>query len=239
MNFEQTDFYTQAILSMAALVGLTSFLMLGQGRLLRLIFVFALQGLLLTLTTTLAAYSLDNPHLYISAVLTLVLKVLFVPWMLRREVLLMNMHRDVQALANKTTVMLGGASLMVFSYYVLHPIVQTTSPVMLNALAVSLSVVLLGMLLMISHRQAVAHVVGFMSIENGLFFAAIVATKGMPMVVELGIAFDVLVAAVLFGIFFLHIRTSIDSLDVDLLNRLHETDDAKPDASAIATGVEL
>ena len=224
MNIEQTDFYTQAILSMAALVGLTSFLMLGQGRLLRLIFVFGMQGFLLTLTTALAAYSLDNPHLYISAVLTLVLKVIFIPWMLRREVLHQNMHRDIQALTNKTMVMLGGASLMVFSYYVLHPIVQTTSLVMLNALAVSLSVVLLGMLLMISHRQAVAHVVGFMSIENGLFFAAIVATKGMPMVVELGIAFDVLVAAVLFGIFFFHIRTSIDSLDVDLLNKLHEVD---------------
>jgi len=224
MNIVQTDFYTQVILSMSALVGLTSFLMLGQSRLLRLIFVFALQGLLLTLTTAIAAYSLDNPHLYISAVLTLVLKVIFIPWMLRREVIHMNMHRDVQALSNKTAMMLGGASLMVFSYYVLHPIVQTTSPVMLNALAVSLSVVLLGMLLMISHRQAVAHVVGFMSIENGLFFAAIVATKGMPMVVELGIAFDVLVAAVLFGIFFFHIRTSIDSLDVDLLNKLHEVD---------------
>ena len=224
MNIVQTDFYTQVILSMSALVGLTSFLMLGQSRLLRLIFVFALQGFLLTLTTAIAAYSLDNPHLYISAVLTLVLKVVFIPWMLRREVIHMNMHRDVQALSNKTAMMLGGASLMVFSYYVLHPIVQTTSPVMLNALAVSLSVVLLGMLLMISHRQAVAHVVGFMSIENGLFFAAIVATKGMPMVVELGIAFDVLVAAVLFGIFFFHIRTSIDSLDVDLLNKLHEVD---------------
>ena len=224
MNIVQTDFYTQVILSMSALVGLTSFLMLGQSRLLRLIFVFALQGFLLTLTTAIAAYSLDNPHLYISAVLTLVLKVIFIPWMLRREVIHMNMHRDVQALSNKTAMMLGGASLMVFSYYVLHPIVQTTSPVMLNALAVSLSVVLLGMLLMISHRQAVAHVVGFMSIENGLFFAAIVATKGMPMVVELGIAFDVLVAAVLFGIFFFHIRTSIDSLDVDLLNKLHEVD---------------
>jgi hydrogenase-4 component E len=224
MNIVQTDFYTQAILSMAALVGLTSFLMLGQSRLLRLIFVFALQGLLLTSTTALAAYSLDNPHLYISAVLTLVLKVIFIPWMLRREVLRMNMHRDIQTLSNKTMVMMGGASLMVFSYYVLHPIVQTTSPVMLNALAVSLSVVLLGMLLMITHRQAIAHVVGFMSIENGLFFAAIVATKGMPMVVELGVAFDVLVAAVLFGIFFFHIRTSIDSMDVDLLNKLHEVD---------------
>lgn len=224
MNIEQLDFYTQAILSMAALVGLTSFLMLGQGRLLRLIFLFALQGILLTLTTALAAYSLNNHHLYISAVLTLILKVVFIPWMLRRQVLQMNMHRDIEALKNNTLVMLGGASMMVFSYYVLHPIVQSSSVVMLNALAVSLSVMLLGMLLMISHRQAIAHVVGFMSIENGLFFAAIVATNGMPMVVELGVAFDVLVAAVLFGIFFLHIRTSIDSLDVDLLNKLHEVE---------------
>jgi len=224
MNIVEQDFYTQIILSMAALVGLTSFLMLGQGRLLRLIFVFAVQGLLLTITTALVAYSLNNHHLYISAVMTLALKVIFIPWMLRREVMQMNLHRDIEALNNQTALMLGGASLMVFSYYVLHPIVQTTSPAMLNALAVSLSVVLLGMLLMISHRQAIAHVVGFMSIENGLFFAAIVATNGMPMVVELGIAFDVLVAAVLFGIFFFHIRSSIDSLDVDKLNRLNEVD---------------
>lgn len=224
MNIEHQDFYTQIILSMAALVGLTSFLMLGQGRLLRLIFVFAMQGFLLTLTTAVAAYSLDNPHLYISAVLTFVLKVLFIPVMLRNQVLKMNLHRDIQALGNQTALMLGGASLMVFSYYVLHPIVLTTAPVMLNALAVSLSVVLLGMLLMIAQKHAIAHVVGFMSIENGLFFAAIVATKGMPMVVELGIAFDVLVAAILFGIFFLHISKSIDSLDVDLLNKLNEVD---------------
>ncbi|MEI7840158.1 MAG: formate hydrogenlyase [Methylococcaceae bacterium] len=224
MNIESQDLYTQAILSMSALVGLTSFLMLGQGRLLRLIFVFAVQGLLLTLTTSMAAFSLDNPHLYISAVLTFALKVVFIPWMLRKEVLTMNMQRDVEALKNNTALMLGGASLMVFSYYVLQPIIHTSSMIMLNAIAVSLSVVLLGLLLMISHRQAVAHVVGFMSIENGLFFAAIVATNGMPMVVELGVAFDVLVAAVLFGIFFLHIRTSIDSLDVDMMNKLHEVD---------------
>ena len=97
MSIEQTDFYTQAILSMAALIGLTSFLMLGQGRLLRLIFVFALQGFLLTLTTALAAYILKNPHLYISAVLTLMLKVIFIPWMLKREVIQTNMHRDIEA----------------------------------------------------------------------------------------------------------------------------------------------
>lgn len=224
MNILAMDFYSQTILSLAALVGLCSFLMLGQGRLLRLIFVFALQGLLLTLTTAVAAFSQQNIHLLISAILTFLLKVIVIPWMLRRQVLALSIHRDVEALNNKTSVMLGGASLMVFSYYVLHPIVANSSAVMLNALAVSLSVVLLGMLLMISHRQAVAHVVGFMSIENGLFFSAIVATNGMPMVVELGVAFDVLVAAVLFGIFFLHIRSSIDSLDVDRLSRLTEVD---------------
>jgi hydrogenase-4 component E len=179
---------------------------------------------LLTLTAMLAGYSLNNQHLYISAVLTFSLKVVFIPWMLRRQILSMNLHRDVEALKNNTSVMLGGASLVVFSYYVLHPIINSTSIVMVNALAVSLAVVLLGMLLMISHRQAFAHVVGFMSIENGLFFAAIVSTNGMPMVVELGVAFDVLVAAILFGIFFLHIQSSIESLDVDLLNRLSEVE---------------
>lgn len=224
MNIEAQDFYTQAILSMSALVGLMSFLMLGQGRLPRLILVFAAQGFLLTLTAIFAANELHSPHLYISAILTLALKVMLIPWMLHKQVLAMNIHRDVETLKNNTAVMLSGASLMVFSYYVLQPIIHTSSMIMLNALVVSLSVVLLGLLLMISHRQAVAHVVGFMSIENGLFFAAMVATDGMPMVVELGVAFDVLVAAVLFGIFFFHIQTSIDSLDVDMMNKLHEVE---------------
>ncbi len=224
MDIENLDHYSQLILSLAALVTLTSFIMLAQGRLLRLVFVFALQGFLLVLATSIAAYSFDNPHLYISAAITLVLKVLFIPWMLRRHILKLNMHRDVEALNNKTTLMLGGASLVVFSYYVLHPIMQNSSMILLNALSLSLAVILLGMLLMISHHQAIAHVVGFMSIENGLFFAATVSTNGMPMVVELGVAFDVLVAAVLFGIFFLHISSSIDSLDVDKMNRLNEVD---------------
>jgi len=224
MDIENLDHYSQLILSLAALVTLTSFVMLAQGRLLRLVFVFALQGFLLVLATSIAAYSFDNPHLYISAAITLVLKVLFIPWMLRRHILKLNMHRDVEALNNKTTLMLGGASLVVFSYYVLHPIMQNSSMILLNALSLSLAVILLGMLLMISHHQAIAHVVGFMSIENGLFFAATVSTNGMPMVVELGVAFDVLVAAVLFGIFFLHISSSIDSLDVDKMNRLNEVD---------------
>jgi len=121
--------------------------------------------------------------------------------------------------------LLAGASLVVFSYYVAIPIVQLSALVTRNAIAISIAVILLGMLLMITRKKAISQVIGFMSIENGLFFAAVVSTFGMPMVVELGVAFDVLVAAVLFGVFFFQMRESIDSLDVDRLNRLREVDE--------------
>ncbi|MCX7111719.1 MAG: formate hydrogenlyase [Proteobacteria bacterium] len=224
MAITELSHYQQAILLLASLIVLTSFLMLGQSRLLRLVFIFAVQGILLAITTALAADVLDSPHLYISALLTLTLKGIFIPIMLQRLVLNMGLHRDMETLPNPARVMMGGTGLVVFSYYVCLPIVKLSPLITLNTIAISMAVVLLGMLLMITRRQAVAHVVGFMSIENGLFFAAVVSTYGMPMVVELGIAFDVLVAAVLFGVFFFHIRSSIDSLDVDQLNRLNEVE---------------
>ena len=104
------------------------------------------------------------------------------------------------------------------------PIKSLSNSITRNTISESLAIVLLAMLLIITRRQAVSQVVGFMAIENGLFFAALVSTYGMPMIVELGIAFDVLVAAVLFGVFFFEMRSSIDSLDVDQMNRLHEVD---------------
>jgi hydrogenase-4 component E len=112
--------------------------------------------------------------------------------------------------------------LVIFSYWLVLPIVHVDLVFTRNIVAVSLAVVLIGMLMMVVRQQAVAQVLGFMSMENGLFLAAVSATGGMPLVVELGVAFDVLVAMVLFGVFFYHIRESIDSLDVDRLNRLAE-----------------
>ncbi|MFO1418801.1 MAG: formate hydrogenlyase [Methylotetracoccus sp.] len=214
--------FEQAVLFLAAFVVFTSFLMLAQRRLFPLIGLFASQGLLLAVTTALVAYNRDYPHLYLSAAMTLLIKTILIPWMLRRWIIQLNVHRDVESLLYPTYVMSAAAGLVLFSYYVVLPIEQLSTLATRNAIAVSFAVVLLGMLLMISRRQAVTHVVGFMSIENGLFFAAVTATNGMPMVVELGVAFDVLVAAVLFGVFFFHIRSSIDSLDVDQLSRLHE-----------------
>lgn len=216
------NLYSQAVLLLAALITLTSFLLLGQSRLLRLVLVFAAQGILLAASTAMVANAANFPHLYISAALSLLLKGIFIPVMLHRLVIRMGLHREMDTVRHPARVMLAGASLVVFSYYVSLPIVKLSPLATLNTIAVSLAVVLLGMLLMITRGHAVAQVVGFMSIENGLFFAAVVSTYGMPMVVELGIAFDVLVAAVIFGVFFFQIRASIDSLDVDRLSRLSE-----------------
>jgi hydrogenase-4 component E len=222
MNIASLELYQQALLVVAALVLFTSFLMLATARIRPLIFAFAWQGVLLAIVTALVALVSNHPHLYISAVLTLGLKALLIPWMLHRLAARLNLLHDIEPIRHPSLMLVAGAALVIFCYYVATPVAHLSTLVTRNTIAVSMAVILLGMLLMVTRSKAVAQVVGFMSIENGLFFAAVASTYGMPMIVELGIAFDVLVAMVLFGVFFFQIRASIDTLDVDRLNRLSE-----------------
>ncbi len=212
----------QAVLVLAALVLFLSFVLLAQARLTAAIHAFAWQGALLALVTAVVASVNGQPHLYFSALLTLVLKGLLIPWMLHRLTRRLDLVRHVEAVQHPGLVQMGAVMLVIFSYWLVVPIVQQELSFTRNIVAVSLAVVLIGLLMMIARQQAVAQVLGFMSMENGLFLAAVSATEGMPLVVELGIAFDVLVAMILFGVFFFQIQSSIDSLDVDRLNRLHE-----------------
>lgn len=222
MNLAQLGLYDQAIILFAALVLFTSFVMLAQARIAGLIFAFAWQGVLLAVVTALVAFVSGHSHLYVSAALTVALKVWLIPWLLYRLAARLEVLVDAEPIRHPSLLLLGGAGLVIFSYYLAAPIVRLSGLAARNAIAISMAVVLIGLLLMIARKKAVAQVIGFMSIENGLFFAAVVSTYGMPLIVELGIAFDVLVAAILFGVFFLHMRESIDSLDVDRLNRLSE-----------------
>jgi hydrogenase-4 component E len=225
MNLAQLGLVDQAVLLLAALVLFASFVMLAQSRLVPLLHSFAWQGALLAATAALVAYTSGQSHLYLSALLTFALKAALIPWMLHRLAVRLAIHHEIETIRYPSLVLLAAAALVVVSYYVSIPIVERSTLATRNTIAISQAVVLLGMLLMIVRRKAIAQVVGFMSIENGLFFAALAATYGMPMVVELGVAFDVLVAAVLFGVFFFQMRESIDSLDVDRLNRLREVDE--------------
>jgi len=227
MNLIQLSLLEQAVFVLAALVVFTSFTFLSQPRLTAMVHTFAWQGALLAALAAVVAAAGDEPHLYLSALLTLGLKALLIPWMLHRLIRSLQLERHLEALPHQALVVMAGAALVIFSYWVVLPIARLELANTRNVLAISLSVVLLGMLMMVTRRQVVAQVIGFMSMENGLFLAAVAATHGMPLVVELGVASDVLVAAVLFGVFFFHIRDSIDSLDVDSLNRLSERE-SKP-----------
>ncbi|MCL5261598.1 MAG: formate hydrogenlyase [Gammaproteobacteria bacterium] len=206
----------------SALILLTAFMLLLQTRIFSMITTFLWQSLLLALITFCQAYKLNAPELYISATMTICLKAIFVPILLKYFVRRLNIRHKVAVINHPFLLLIFAAGLVLFCYHLIRPLQAVSWVGSSNVIAVAMAVMLLGMLLLITHRKAICHVIGFMSMENGIFFGALVATNGMPMTVELGVAFDVLIAAILFGIFFLHLRSSIDSLDVDQMNLLRE-----------------
>ncbi len=216
------NFSGQLINLFAALLLLIAFAMLSQRRVLSLINLFALQGLMLTISTAIVAWSSDQNHLYYSAALTLVLKVLILPWILHRLIRKLNVKWDVETLFNIPTTMLVGIALVVFAFNLAAPISQMAGTITKGTLGIAMACVLLSFLMMITRSKAVPQVIGFLAMENGLFFAATSATYGMPMVVELGIALDVLVGMVILGIFFFQIRETFDSLDLKHMEKLKE-----------------
>jgi hydrogenase-4 component E len=212
----------QVLNLLAALLLLLSFAMLSQRRILTLINLLAAQGFTLSLSTAIVAFQTGQHHLYYSAALTFALKVILLPWIFHRFVQRLQVQWDTEPLVNIPTTMLIALGLVVFSFGLTQPIVQLASTVTRNTLGIALAVVMLAFLMMITRRKAIAQVIGFLAMENGLFCAATSATYGMPMVVELGIALDVLVGVLIVGIFLFRIREQFDSLDLHHLEHLSE-----------------
>lgn len=215
-------FLAQVIDLLSALVLLLGFGLLAQRRIYALLHLFAWQGLFLAANTAIVAYGAGVRHLYFSALLTLVMKVALIPYILHVLIQRMKIERDVETMVNVPLTLLIGIALVVLSYNVMSPIQEFSSLMTRSTLAIALATVMLGLLMMITRRHAVAQVIGFLAMENGLFFAATSATYGMPMVVELGVALDILIAALIFGVFFFQIRTTFESLDLSKMARLKE-----------------
>ena len=212
----------QLVNLLAAVLLLLSFAMLSQRRILSLINLFAAQGMVLFLATSLVAALTAQSHLYWSAGVTLLLKVFLLPWILHRLIRRLNVKWDVETLLNIPTTMLVGIVLVILAFNLAAPISQLAGTVTRSTLGIALACVLLSFLMMITRSKAVPQVVGFLSMENGLFFAATAAVYGMPMVVELGVALDVLVAALILGVFIFQIRERFDSVDTRHLEKLKE-----------------
>jgi hydrogenase-4 component E len=215
-------FATQIINFLAAILLLVSFAMLSQRRILSLIHLYTLQGLTLVSANVILGYVTADVHLYISAALTLVLKVGLIPWILYRLVQRLNVKMDVESLLNITATLLIGIVLVIVAFNVASPISQLASSVARGTLGIALACVLLSFMMMITRAKAIPQVIGFLSMENGLFFAAAAATNGMPMIVELGIGLDVLVGSLILGVFMFQIREQFDSLDIHHLEKLKD-----------------
>jgi len=213
---------SQIVNLLAALLLLIAFAMLSQRRVLTLIKMLAWQGAALAASTAIVAWSTGQTHLYYSALLTLALKVILIPWVLHQLIDRLFIRWDVETLINIPTTMLIGIGLVIFAFALATPISQMATTLTRSTLGIALASVLLSFLMMIVRQKAVPQVIGFLAMENGLFFAATSATYGMPLVVELGVALDVLVGTFIFGIFFFHIRERFDSLDIRHMEKLKE-----------------
>jgi hydrogenase-4 component E len=213
---------TQFVNLLGAVLLMLAFAMIAQRRILSLVHLFTLQGATLVLATAVVGYVTRQPHLYLSAALTLVLKVLLIPYLLLRVVDRLDIRRDVETLINIPTTLLIGIGVVIFAFDLAMPISRLSSTLTGGTLGIALACVLLSFLMMITRAKAVPQVVGFLAMENGLFFAATSATYGMPMVVELGIALDVLIGVLILGVFMFQIREQFDSLDIRHLEKLKE-----------------
>ncbi len=197
---------------------LVSFMMLYQDRLYALLNTFALHALVLALSVAWQAFIQDAPHLYLTALIALVFKAIIIPVALHRIIVQLGIHREIEAVVGVGITMLGGVGLVALSIMTMLRVTPEADPLAREDLAFALAVILLGLLLMVTRRNAVSQVVGFMSLENGLVLAA-TGAKGMPLVVEISIAFSILIAFIVIGIFLFRIRERFDTVDVQALDR--------------------
>jgi hydrogenase-4 component E len=195
-----------------------SFMLLYQDRLYSLLNVYALHALVLALAVAWQAYIQDAPHLYVTAAIALGFKALVIPLALHRIVERLGIHREIETVVGIGLTMLVGIGLVALAMVVMLRVTGGAAPIAREDLAFALAVVLLGLLVMVTRRNAVSQVVGFMSLENGLVLAA-TGARGMPLVVEISVAFSILIAFIVIGIFLFRIRERFDTVDLVALDQ--------------------
>ena len=190
-----------------------SFMLLYQDRLYALLNIYALHAVTLALAVAWQAYIQGAPHLYVTAVIALGFKAIVIPITLHRIIERLGIHREIETVVGIGLTMLVGIGLVALAMVVMLRVTGGATPIAREDLAFALAVVLLGLLIMVTRRNAVSQVVGFMSLENGLVLAA-TGAHGMPLVVEISVAFSILIALIVIGIFLFRIRERFDTVDI-------------------------
>jgi hydrogenase-4 component E len=206
----------------SVLLLLTCFAIIAQRRLSACVDLFALQSVFLAVTAALVAFLTGTHHIYIAAVLTVVIKVVVLPRILKAIIERLNVTRELEFNINIPSSLLICGALVILAFYITQPIIGLGFLLTQDSLAIALAIVLIGFFLMIARKKAVTQVIGFLVIENGLFLGATAAAYGMPLIVELGVFFDVLVAGLIVGIYAHRLQDTFDSVDTTKLTALKE-----------------
>ncbi|MBQ8180060.1 MAG: hydrogenase [Candidatus Methanomethylophilaceae archaeon] len=206
----------------AVMMLLTTVLAVAMTHMKPLIRLFSAQSLFLAVLALIVAYSSGTSHIYIMCGLTLVLKVFVMPRMLWYIMDRINVGREVGLSLGIPGTLLASGLMMVLSYYITEPLLATMHTVERNCLALSVSILLIGLLMMCTRKNAITETIGLLMMENGLFLGAVALSHGMPLIVEIAAFFDVMVAVIIIGIFAHRINRSFNSVDTSFLRRLRE-----------------
>lgn len=206
----------------SALLLLTCFAIVAQRRLSACVDLFALQSFFLSVTAALVAFFTGIHHIYVAAVLTVVIKVIVLPRILKKIIERLNVTRELDMNINVPTGLLICGALVILAFFITQPIIPLGFLLTRDSLAIALAIVLIGFFTMIARKKAVTQVIGFLVMENGLFLGATAAAYGMPLIVELGVFFDVLVAGLIIGIYTHRLQDAFDSVDTSKLSGLKE-----------------
>lgn len=198
----------------------TAYLMVGQKALFVAIRLYGLQSVLLGVVAVAMALGDHRPHLFASAAVTIGLKGVLIPWFLMRVIDRIGIHREIEPFVNIPSSLLICLGLTVVGYRVSTGLAEGDRGVTHHVIGVSLSMLLMGLFLMVSRRKAVTQILALLTVENAVFLVALGATSGMPLVVELGISFDVIVAVLVLGILVRRIVDRFESMDVSRLSKL-------------------
>ena len=222
MTTVHADLGSQLVNLCSMMLLVTSFAIVAQRRLSACVDLFAVQSVFLAVTAALVAFLTGIHHIYIAAGLTILIKAMIIPMILKKVIERLNVQREVAFVINIPPSLLICGALVILAFSVTEPVASLGFLLTKDSLAIALAIVLIGFFTMIARKKAVTQVVGFLMVENGLFLGATAAAYGMPLIVELGVFFDVLVAGLIIGIYTHRLQDTFDSVDVSKLTGLKE-----------------
>jgi hydrogenase-4 component E len=213
------EFAAKALSESAAFLFMTVLLMAAAKRISTCVALYAIQCAVITAQILAIAYVHRSGEALAVAALVFIVKVATIPYVLLWIIKEIKTVREVKASTSAAQSAFIASGLILLSFFAVQPYARTLR-VDENMLAASIALVLTGAFLMVSRKKALMQVIGLLVLENGIFLAALITTFGMPLIIEIGIAFDLLMGVFLMGLFVFRIRDTFDHMDVSKLRRL-------------------